>query len=97
MDLDIILVSTLQGALGAAKATDLEKDRFNMHFQTHTETTGAIQEPADGSHKHVYLDLAACRFSNWVDLIPSSQGFGEWHEIILPPSLAQELLGSNAI
>jgi hypothetical protein len=97
MDLNIIPFSTLQGALDAADATDQETDRFNTHFHTHTEIAAVIQESAGGSHKHVYPDLTACHFSNWIDLIASSQGFEEWHEIILPPSLVQELLDANAV
>ena len=97
MDLNIIPFSTLQGALDAADAADQETDRFNTHFHTHTEIAAVVQESADGSHKHVYPDLTACHFSNWIDLIASSQGFEEWHEIILPLSLVQELLDANAI
>lgn len=97
MDLNIIPFSTLQEALDAVDATDQETNRFNTYFHTHTEITAAIQESADGSHKHVYPDLTTSHFSNWIDLIASSQGFEEWHEITLPLSLVQELFDANAI
>jgi hypothetical protein len=97
MSLNIIPFVDVQAALEVAEAADQETDKFNTHFHTHAEIAAIIPEPEGNSHKHVYPDLTASHFSRWIDLIASSQGFPEWHEIILSISLVQELLDANAI
>lgn len=97
MKLNIIPFAHVLAALEAADAVDQETDVFNSHFHTHTEIAAVVPEPPGSTDKHVYPDLTASNFSHWIDLIASSQRFHEWHEIILPMSLAQELLDANTI
>lgn len=96
-NLSIIPFSTIQEALEIAETTDCETTKFNTYFHTHAEIAAAIPEPEDSSAKHLYPDLNAGNFSNWISLIASSQGFHSWHEFTLPNSLVQELLDANTL
>ena len=94
---NVISHAAVQAAIDEAREKGLndQTDKYNTH--AHKKDDICSKVPERNGLRHVYPDRTASHFSNWLDVIATSQGFHQVHMLQLPNLLTTGIIATYKI